>query len=156
MRRSASTLPGETAQVETVPGHADRRHALRIETESPERIAPICPHFGVCGGCATQHADERTQMAAKQRWLEDCLERIGKVKPESLLPIVQGEEWGYRHRARLSVHYVAKKGGVLVGFHERRSSFVADTMSCEVMPPAISLTRVNPSRCSRLAAIDDR
>src|SRR5262249_76973 len=49
-----------------------------------------------------------------------------------------GPSWGYRNRARLSVHYVAKKGGVLVGFHERRSSFVADVMSCEVLPPAIA------------------
>jgi 23S rRNA (uracil1939-C5)-methyltransferase len=45
---------------------------------------------------------------------------------------------GYRNRARLSVHYVAKKGGVLVGFHERKSSFVADTLSCEVLPPHVA------------------
>ena len=49
------TLPGETVEVEPWPGHPDRRHLLRVETPSPERIAPICPHFGVCGGCALQH-----------------------------------------------------------------------------------------------------
>src|SRR6185437_5330043 len=85
-----------------------------------------------------QHVEPAAQVAAKQRVLEDNLARIGKVKPESILPPVIGPAWGYRNRARLSVHYVAKKGGVLVGFHERRSSFVADTMSCEVLPPAVS------------------
>jgi 23S rRNA (uracil1939-C5)-methyltransferase len=81
-----------------------------------------------------QHVDATAQVAAKQRVLEDNLARIGKVRPEQVLAPVIGPAWGYRNRARLSVHYVAKKGGVLVGFHERRSSYVADTMSCEVLP----------------------
>ncbi len=80
-----------------------------------------------------QHLEATAQVAAKQRVLEDNLERLGKVRPERILPPVLGPSWGYRNRARLSVHYVAKKGGVLVGFHERRSGFVADTMSCEVL-----------------------
>jgi len=111
------------------------RHVLRAASG---RRVPPCPHFGVCGGCATQHADAQTQMAAKQRGLEDCFARIGKVRPELLLPIVYGPEWGYRHRARLTVRRVAKKGGVLVGFHERRSSYVADMESCAVLPRAVS------------------
>ena len=49
------TLPGETVDAETVPGHPDRRNLLRVQTPSPDRIAPFCPHFGICGGCATQH-----------------------------------------------------------------------------------------------------
>ena len=48
-------LPGETVEVEALPGHPDRRNLLRVETPSPERIEPFCPHFGVCGGCAIQH-----------------------------------------------------------------------------------------------------
>jgi 23S rRNA (uracil1939-C5)-methyltransferase len=49
------TLPGETVETESWPGHPDRRHLVRVDVPSPERIAPICPHFGVCGGCALQH-----------------------------------------------------------------------------------------------------
>ena len=49
------TLPGETVAVEDWPGHADRRRLVHVDSASPERIAPICPHFGVCGGCALQH-----------------------------------------------------------------------------------------------------
>jgi 23S rRNA (uracil1939-C5)-methyltransferase len=102
------------------------------------RVAPQCRYFGLCGGCSLQHMDARAQVAAKQRILEDNLRHIGKVEPELILPAVYGAAWGYRHRARLSVRYVARKKSVLVGFHEKRSSFVADMQSCEIMPPHIA------------------
>ncbi|MCG3772467.1 MAG: 23S rRNA (uracil(1939)-C(5))-methyltransferase RlmD [Nitrosomonadaceae bacterium] len=102
------------------------------------RVNPRCNYFGICGGCSLQHMDDRAQVAAKQRVLESDLKHIGKVESEIILPAVYGSAWGYRYRARMSVRYVAKKGGVLVGFHEKRSSFVADMQSCEVMPPRIS------------------
>jgi len=116
----------------------DLARVVEVLRESSARRAPRCRYFGVCGGCATQHIDARTQLAAKQRWLEDCLARIGGVRPGTILPIVYGQEWGYRHRARLTVRRVAKKNGVLVGFHERRSSYVADMLSCEVLPQRVS------------------
>ena len=102
------------------------------------RVTPQCRHFGVCGGCSLQHMDARAQVAAKQRILEDNLKHIGKVQAELILPAIYGEAWGYRHRARMSARYVIKKGAELVGFHEKRSSFVADMQSCEIMPPRIS------------------
>lgn len=119
-------------------GHFDLGTVTQVLRESSQRVTPRCRYFGTCGGCAMQHVDAAAQVAAKQRVLEDNFERIGKVKPEQILAPVIGPAWGYRNRARLSVHYVAKKGGVLVGFHERRSSFVADTLSCEVLPPAVA------------------
>jgi 23S rRNA (uracil1939-C5)-methyltransferase len=70
--------------------------------------------------------------------LEDNFHHIGKVSPDTVLRPVYGPNWGYRFRARLSVRYVAKKGGVLVGFHERRSSFVADMKTCQVLPVEVS------------------
>jgi len=134
-------LPGERAAVRIFQKKSkyETGRAISVEEHSSGRREPRCPHFGVCGGCATQHADERTQMAAKQRWLEDCLERIGKVKPDTLLPIVYGPEWGYRHRARLSVRHVASRGGAMVGFRERRSTHVADMRECHVLPEKVSL-----------------
>jgi 23S rRNA (uracil1939-C5)-methyltransferase len=133
-------LPSERATVRVFQEkrNFDLARATSIVETSAGRREPRCPHFGVCGGCATQHADERTQMSAKQRWLEDCLERIGKVTPETLLPIVYGPEWGYRHRARLSVRYVQSRGGAMVGFRERRSTHVADMRECHVLPEAVS------------------
>jgi 23S rRNA (uracil1939-C5)-methyltransferase len=129
-------LPGERVQAEFLQRKAkfDVTRATAVLNDSSGRRAPRCPHFGVCGGCATQHADSRLQMAAKQRWLEENLARIGSVQPETMLPIVYGEEWGYRHRARLSVRRVPKKGGVLVGFREKRSTYIADMRECHVLP----------------------
>jgi 23S rRNA (uracil1939-C5)-methyltransferase len=133
-------LPGERVSCQRVTGKRkfDIARVTSVLEASAGRREPHCPHFGVCGGCATQHADSRTQMAAKQRWLEDNLERIGKVRPETLLPIVYGAEWGYRRRARLSVRHVPSRGGALVGFRERRSSFIAQMNECHVLPPHVS------------------
>ena len=109
-----------------------------IVAASPARAVPPCPHFGVCGGCSLQHLEPAAQVAVKQRVLEDALWHIGRVRAGELLPPIHGTPWGYRHRARLSVRDVPGKGGVLVGFHERKSSFVADMRGCLVLPPRIS------------------
>ncbi|HYL23304.1 MAG TPA: 23S rRNA (uracil(1939)-C(5))-methyltransferase RlmD [Burkholderiales bacterium] len=132
-------LPGERAAVQITTGgrRFDLGRANRLLNQSSGRRTPRCPHFGVCGGCATQHADLATQMAAKQDWLLQNLARIGKLQPERLLPMISGEEWGYRHRARLSVRRVEKKG-VMVGFRERRSTYVTDMHQCPVLPPRMS------------------
>ncbi|HEX4333730.1 MAG TPA: 23S rRNA (uracil(1939)-C(5))-methyltransferase RlmD [Usitatibacter sp.] len=119
-------------------GHFDLGTMTQVLRPSAQRAVPRCRYFGICGGCAMQHVEVAGQVAAKQRVLEDNLARLGKVTPDQVLPPITGASWGYRNRARLSIHYVAKKGGVLVGFHERRSSFVADTSSCEVLPPHVS------------------
>ena len=133
-------LAGERVEARLLESKSkfDRARVTAILRASASRREPRCPYFGTCGGCATQHADARTQVAAKQRWLEDNLARIGKVRAETLLAPIYGEEWGYRHRARLSVRYVEGKGGALVGFRERRSTYVADMRGCEVLPAATS------------------
>lgn len=116
----------------------EQAQAVRIIKASSQRVTPHCPHFGVCGGCSMQHLEASAQTAAKQRVLEDALWHLARLKPETVFPPISGPAWGYRHRARLSVRYVAKKGGVLVGFHEKRSSYVAVMNSCAVLPPAMS------------------
>ena len=112
--------------------------ALSIKKPSAIRVSPHCPHFGVCGGCSLQHIELSAQVALKQRVLEDALIHIGKVTPQKILPAVYGLNKGYRFRARMSVKYVAKKGGVLVGFHEKASPFVADMRECPNLPRHIS------------------
>jgi 23S rRNA (uracil1939-C5)-methyltransferase len=112
-----------------------------IHQESAQRVKPGCPHFGLysgaCGGCKMQHLHVGAQVAVKQRVLEDNLWHLGKVKPEMLLRPIEGPAWGYRYRARLSVRYVVKKGVVLVGFHERKSRYVADMQQCPVLHPKV-------------------
>lgn len=102
------------------------------------RVEAKCAHYGVCGGCSMQHLEPSVQVAVKQRILEESLARIGKVKPETILPAIYGQAWGYRERARISAKYVIKKEKMLVGFHEKRSSFVADMQSCEILAPKIA------------------
>jgi len=110
----------------------------QIHKSSALRVQPKCAHFGVCGGCSMQHLDARAQVAVKQRILEDSLWHIGKVRAETIMRPIYGQAWGYRERARLSVRHVIKKGKTLVGFHEKRSSFVADMQHCEILVPKIA------------------
>lgn len=133
-------LPGERVAASPVRVKASYEVArvARLVRPSSQRVAPRCPHFGLhagaCGGCSMQHLALRGQVAAKQRVLEDTLWHIGRLRPEIVLAPVSGPAWFYRFRARLSVRYVAKKGGALVGFHERSSSYVAEMSTCRVLP----------------------
>ena len=111
----------------------------RIVTPSPQRVTPRCPHFGVCGGCSMQHLEPGAQVAAKQRVLESNLWHLARLEAGELYSPIYGAAWAYRQRARLSVHRVPRTGEVLIGFHERKSSFVADMRQCEILPPHVSL-----------------
>lgn len=133
-------LPGERVQASVVrrkPSY-EKARTERVLRASSQRVTPTCPHFGVCGGCVMQHLDPQAQVAIKQRVLEDAFEHIGKLKPATVLSPMHGPSYGYRYRARLSVRLVPRKGGVLVGFRERHSSYVADMTECRVMPPHVS------------------
>ena len=136
-------LPFEVvrANVHRKKDNWEKASLLEVVHESSQRVTPGCPHFGLhagsCGGCKMQHLDASAQIAVKQRALEDNLWHLGKVKPETVLRPIQGPAWGYRYRARLSVRYVVKKGEVLVGFHERKSRYVADMRQCPILPPHV-------------------
>jgi 23S rRNA (uracil1939-C5)-methyltransferase len=137
-------LPFEqvTANVFRKKSTFEKATLTAIYRESSQRVQPACPHFGMhtgaCGGCKMQHLHVGAQVAVKQRVLEDNLRHIGKVKADNLLRPIEGPAWGYRYRARLSVRYVRKKGAVLVGFHERKSAYVADMSECHVLPKHVS------------------
>ena len=133
-------LPGELVEYASYRKRPNYELAnlVRVISASPARLAPRCPHFGICGGCAMQHMDPAAQVAVKQRVLEDTLWHIGRVRPEHMLPPIHGAPWGYRHRARLGVRKVPSKGGMLIGFHERKSSYIADIRTCPILPPHVS------------------
>ena len=133
-------LPGETVEYASFrrkPKY-ELAHLVSVLSASTARVTPRCEHFGICGGCAMQHLDPSAQVAVKQRVLEDSLWHIGRVRPGQILPPIHGEPWDYRHRARLGVRKIEKKGGMLIGFHEWRSSYIADMRSCAVLPPHVS------------------
>ena len=137
-------LPGERVQVQISrkKNNWEQGQMSALSRESSQRVRPGCPHFGLhtgaCGGCKMQHLHPAAQVAVKQRVLEDNLWHLAKVKAERLLRPIEGPAWGYRDRARLSVRYVHKKGTVLIGFHERKSRYVADMQVCPVLPAKVS------------------
>ena len=134
-------LPGERVTFQSY--HRKPRYeqaaAMSILRESSQRVTPQCPHYGVCGGCSMQHMSVSAQIAAKQRVLEDALWHIGKLRPDEVYAPISGPAWGYRYRARFSARHVEKKGGVLVGFHEKRRTYVAEMDGCAVVPHEISV-----------------
>ena len=155
-------LPGESVRYERRRNKASYEvgRVIAIDRASVLRTEPRCPHFGLgagaCGGCSLQHLDTRAQVAIKQRVLEDSLWHIGRVRPERMLRPISGPAWRYRHRARLTVRHVVKKGGVLVGFHERASSYVADMARCEVLPERVSALLVPLRRLVESLSIRER
>ena len=133
-------LPGEKVEYTSFrrkPNY-EVAQADRILKASPDRVAPKCPHYGSCGGCSMQHLDSTAQVAAKQRVLESNLWHLGRLRAEQLYAPIHGPAWGYRFRARLAARFVAKKGGMLIGFHERKSSYIADMTTCPNLPPHVS------------------
>jgi len=151
-------LPGERVSYTSFRSKSkyDNARADTIIKSSSQRVQPRCPHFGICGGCSMQHLEVGAQTAAKQRVLEDAFWHIARLRPESVLPPIVGPAWGYRRRARFTVRKVERKGGVLVGFHEKRSSYVADMNSCAVLPAPISALLPGLKQLATGLSIDDR
>jgi len=137
-------LPFEvvSVQVGRKKNNWEQGTVTEIHSESSQRVTPGCPHFGLhggaCGGCKMQHLEAAAQVAIKQRVLEDNLWHLGKVKADTMLRPIEGPTWGYRYRARMSVRYVIKKGEVLIGFHERKSRYIADMKVCRILPQHVS------------------
>ncbi len=151
-------LPGERVLYASFRRKAAFEQALLIKIlrESVMRTRPKCPYFSKCGGCSMQHLDVRAQIAVKQRVLEDNLQHIGKLHAETIYRPIHGPSWGYRYRARLAVRLIAGKGGALVGFHEKKSSFVADMETCDVLHPNVSALLMPLRSLVRDLSIRDR
>jgi 23S rRNA (uracil1939-C5)-methyltransferase len=128
------TLPGETVEVEPSPGHPDRAHLLRVETESPERIAPICPHFGVCGGCALQHWQTTRYRAWKRDLVVDALRQAGLAT--EVADLIDAHGAGRRRvvlHARGATHHVLE-----VGFAARQAHHIVPIDRCPILAPGLS------------------
>ena len=135
-------LPGERVRASYIDSRArfDEMAVLEILDPSPDRIAPPCSYFGTCGGCSLQHLAPEAQISFKQELLLDQLCHVSGIAPESfqLLENQRSDAFHYRRKARLAVRYVSKKGGALVGFREKYSSFITDMSTCQVLDRQIS------------------
>jgi 23S rRNA (uracil1939-C5)-methyltransferase len=135
----AGALPSERVLV--LPRRRRRRYQeadlVEVVAAAPDRVAPACEYFGVCGGCALQHMSYAAQVKFKQSVAADAFERIAGIAPGQWLEPILGPEWRYRRRARLGVKHVEAKGRVLVGFRERSAALITDMRHCSVLAPPV-------------------
>jgi len=131
-------LPGEQVEAKRIRSHRsyDEAEVVKVLTPSPQRVEPVCPHFGTCGGCSLQHLDPEAQISWKQESLAEQLTQLA-VTVQQWMPPLRAATEGYRRRARLGVKYVIKKQRLLVGFRERASNFLCDMTGCKVLHPSI-------------------
>jgi 23S rRNA (uracil1939-C5)-methyltransferase len=127
-------LPGETVEVEPWPGHPDRRRLVKVEIASPDRIAPICPHFGVCGGCAVQHWASAPYRAWKRALVTEPLAQARLDAPVDDLVDAHGEG-----RRRAVLHARRGTRGVLkVGFATLRAHELVAIDRCPIFAPGLA------------------
>ena len=151
-------LPGErvSARLTGRNRRFDEAVTLAVESPSAERVAPECPWFGYCGGCALQHLDHAAQLAWKSQRLRENFRRIGQVEPAEWMPPISADPWNYRRRARLSARNVPGKGRVLVGFREIGGRYVADIEACRILHPAFADRLMELSALIGSLSIPDR
>jgi 23S rRNA (uracil1939-C5)-methyltransferase len=123
------TIDGEMVSAEIVREKKQFAEAELVEVKqsSPDRVAPLCPYFGRCGGCAYQHIEYQHQLAVKWRQVRDALQRIGKLKDVPMRPIISSPRQ-YAYRNRITVH--ALDG--MIGFFRRDSHRLIDIERCPI------------------------
>ncbi len=128
------TLGGETVEVTEVHGQPDRRKLVEVKRASAERIAPFCPHFGVCGGCAIQHWETEAYRAWKRNIVVETLAQTGIAC--EVAPLIDAHGNGRRRitlHARMGTHEVLK-----VGYAAAQSHDIVPIDRCPILDPALS------------------
>ncbi|STR64307.1 23S rRNA m(5)U1939 methyltransferase [Klebsiella michiganensis] len=125
-------LPQEQADVVVVEDKKQyaRAQVKRRLSDSPQRQAPRCPHFGICGGCQQQHASIELQQQSKRAALARLMKR-------DVDDIIAASPWGYRRRARLSLNYQPKSQQLQMGFRKANASEIVDVVQCPVLVPTL-------------------
>ncbi|ALB63865.1 23S rRNA methyltransferase [Cronobacter condimenti 1330] len=125
-------LPGEQAEIALCEEKKQfaRGEVKKRLSQSPERVTPLCPHFGVCGGCQQQHVSIELQQRSKA----DALARMMKREVDE---VISGPAWGYRRRARLSLNFPPRKPGLQMGFRKASSNDLVDVHRCPILVPRL-------------------
>ncbi len=156
--------PGDVARVriDRTRGKIAFASIVELVEPSPDRVDPLCPYFGRCGGCDFQQLSYRAQLDAKVEIIRDCLRRIaGLASPPEISITPSPNEWRYRSRANWQVESVARPLGRAagitsfepsptvgslpaqsrkVGYFERGSHVVCDVEDCVVLDAQLELT----------------
>jgi len=147
----SNALPGEVviAERQFSKANYEEAYAKEILIASEDRINPKCEFFEICGGCAFQYISGDHQIDIKFNHLKSLF-KSHQVNPMDWLEPLKVAEWGYRRKARLGVRYVKKKERVLVGFREKKSSFISDMSHCEILHPLIGKNLNHLAECINL------
>jgi len=132
----AGGLPGSQVTARITKMH--RRHAeAQVEavlTPSPEAVEPLCPHFGVCGGCSLQNLDPVRQLYWKEQQILDALRRIGRVEPETVLPALPAPS-STAFRNKMEFAFQGLGASLRLGLYTKGdSSRVFDLAACAIFP----------------------
>jgi len=134
----SDALPGEKVLAKVSQSHKrfDEAQCIEVITASPERVDPVCPHYGSCGGCNLQHLQHDAQINAKEALVLDQLQRLGKVSPQALAPAIESAPLHYRRSARVGINQLQRDGSPIVGFRRRNSNKLVQIEQCPVLLPA--------------------
>lgn len=141
-------LPGETVMAKVVSSRSkfDELRTLEVLESAPDRQTPPCEFADLCGGCSLQHMSSDAQIRFKEDTLREQFAHFGGIEPEEwIAPIRPDSTLAYRRKARMGVRYVKARESVLVGFREKRNSFLTDIDRCVVLDPRIG-ERIVPLR----------
>ena len=132
-------LPGERVMAKMISTRSkfDELRTEEVLEASPERATPPCEFADLCGGCSLQHMSPDAQIRFKENTLREHFAHFGGIEPEQWIEPMRSPSLGYRRKARLGVRFVNKRDSVLVGFREKRNSFLADINRCVVLDPRI-------------------
>ena len=129
-------LPGETvkAQITHQAKKLEEADSFQLISEpNIDRVEPICPHFGICGGCNMQHIHPDAQIQLKHNVLKSHLEHFAGLQPESWLSPLRSTRTDYRHKARIGVRYLPQKNKLMMGFREAQSNRLTEITTCKIM-----------------------
>ena len=136
------TAPNELVEIEVIKEKRDYGEGklLKVIIPSNSRVEPVCPHYGVCGGCQLQHISYEEQVRQKVEIFKEQLQRVGKIKElPSVEAIPSPQPYGYRIRAQFHVDN-GKLGFVedetlreIKGYGE-----IVDIETCPVLHPRIN------------------
>ncbi|MFA6845865.1 MAG: class I SAM-dependent RNA methyltransferase [Sphaerochaetaceae bacterium] len=129
-------LPGELVEIQLDEKKSDYLvcHVTTILEASPDRVEPLCPYYGICGGCDFQMLASAKQSEIKQLLVEENLRRIAGLDDLETEPVASGPMWNYRSRCRFHIDVRTKQ----IGFLGKRTNSVLDIKNCPVLVPQLN------------------